>query len=110
MRIKELRLLANLTQSELGKQIGCNQTAIGKYERGDLEPNLQTLTKLCTIFNCSLDYLVGIEDDFGNVILEEREKLSNKERQLLSLYRTLSETEQNKLITDAEFYSKNIKN
>lgn len=110
MRIKELRLLANLTQRELANEIGCNQTAIGKYERGDLEPNLQTLTKLCTIFNCSLDYLVGIEDDFGNVVLSESESISPKERRLLSLYRTLTEAQQEKLVTDAEFYSKDSKN
>ena len=109
MRIKELRLLANLTQSELAKKIGCNQTAIGKYERGDLEPNLQTLKKFCEIFNCSLDYLVGLEDDFGNVILKESDNLTTKERKILTIFRSLNENQQEKLIADAEFYSKNNK-
>lgn len=66
-RIRELRILENLTQTQLAQMVGLNQTAIGKYERGQLEPNLETLKKLSEIFECSIDYLIGFSDDFGQV-------------------------------------------
>ena len=53
-RIKELRLSKGLSQAELAKILGYNQTAIGKYERGELEPSIATMEKLCDFFECSM--------------------------------------------------------
>lgn len=44
-RIKELRTMQSLTQSDLAKKIGVNQSAVGKYEREELEPNITILKK-----------------------------------------------------------------
>ena len=104
MRIKELRIENKYTQLELADKVGCNQTAIGKYERGDLEPNLEVLFKLSQIFNCTIDYLLGRSDDFGNVA-PVLPNLTEKESKLLRAFSTLSALEQDKLIADAEFYS-----
>ena len=71
-RIKELRLSFSLTQTEMAGKIGVNQTAVGKYERGEIEPNFLTLKKLCEIFGCSVDYLLGFSDDFGNVTVYQQ--------------------------------------
>ena len=89
MRIKELRIENKYTQLELANEVGCNQTAIGKYERGDLEPNLEVLFKLSRIFNCSIDYLVGNSDDFGNIVINSGKdlgELSPNEEELLELF------------------------
>ena len=104
MRIKELRIENKYTQLELANKVGCNQTAIGKYERGDLEPNLEVLIKLSRIFNCSIDYLVGNSDDFDNIVATQS-NLTERESRLLKAFGTLSALEQDKLIADAEFYS-----
>ena len=71
-RIRELRVSMALTQTQLAEKVGLNQTAIGKYERGELEPSLETLKKLSSIFECSIDYIVGFSDDFGNVTVYQR--------------------------------------
>ena len=77
-RIKELRVAFALTQEQLAEKIGFNQTAVGKYERGELEPSIETLKKLSAIFECSIDYLVGHSDDFGNVtVYEQTDKISS---------------------------------
>ena len=65
--LKSLRIEKNLTQNELANYLNCTQSAVGKYERGELEPNIETLSRLADFFDCSIDYLVGREDDFGNV-------------------------------------------
>lgn len=77
-RIRELRCAANLTQSELAHKIGLNQSAIGKYERGELEPNIETLKKMCAVFECSVDFIIGVSDDFGNItVYQETDNISS---------------------------------
>ncbi len=91
-KIRELRLEKSLTQTELGEILGVNQTAIGKYERGELEPNCQNLIKLADLFECSIDYLIGRTDDFGNISvpMNAGEQLSPAEKKLLDNYRKLN--------------------
>ena len=62
-RLRELRTNSNLTQKELAEKISTTQTTIGKYERGELEPNFEILKKLSSIFGVTTDYLLGLEDD-----------------------------------------------
>ena len=96
-RIKELRQSLNLTQKELAEKIGFNQTAIGKYERDDLEPNLETLKKLSIIFECSIDYIIGHSDDFGNITVQQKSpsSLTPEEQKLLNDFRSLPRSERN---------------
>ena len=99
-RIKELRQTLNLTQKELAEKVGFNQTAIGKYERNELEPNLETLKKLSAIFECSIDYLVGYSDDFGNVTVQQKspaDALTPTEQELLNNFRSLPRAEQTQI-------------
>ena len=90
-RIKELRIEKGLTQNQLASLLGINQTAAGKYERGELEPNLQNLIKLSHIFECSVDYIICNADDFGNVTIktEKPAPLPQDEQKLLDTYRKL---------------------
>lgn len=66
-RLKELRLSADLTQREVAEKISVTQTTVAKYERDELEPSLEILKRLCSLFECSIDYLTGFSDDLGNV-------------------------------------------
>lgn len=58
LRLRELREQAKLTQSQLGDKIGQTKSNISKYERGELEPNIQTLFALADIFGVTVDYLL----------------------------------------------------
>lgn len=91
-RIKELREEKSLRQSDLAKVVGVNQTCIGKYERGELEPNISTLLLLADFFNVSVDFLLGREDDFGNIVQKSKKESSiNKEdREMLDLLKNIS--------------------
>jgi transcriptional regulator with XRE-family HTH domain len=53
----------NWTQSKLGDQIDVSRELIGKYERGDIQPPLDVITRIAVTLNLSLDYLVGIKED-----------------------------------------------
>lgn len=105
MRIKELREEKELSQSALASEINTSQRNIGRWENGENEPTYSQLVKLSNFFGCSIDYLIGREDDFGNVVLNnDNQTLSKDEQELLSCYRLLSANEKEKLLSDAEFY------
>lgn len=61
-RLKYLREKAGLSQDDLAKMISCAQQTIGSYEIGRTQPDFETLYKLATIFNTSVDYLIGYTD------------------------------------------------
>lgn len=61
-RIRFLRQQAGLKQSELAAILNCSNTAVSKYELGQLDLGVETIKALCKIFNCSADYLLGLSD------------------------------------------------
>lgn len=61
-RLSELRKQKKISQEELAKKIGVHQNVIGRYERGEARPSIELATKLATVFEVSLDYLVGNTD------------------------------------------------
>ena len=63
MNLKKLRELKNISQRELGRQINVAGTMISRYERGDAEPNIETLIRLADFFNVSVDTLIGHDAD-----------------------------------------------
>ena len=59
MRLKELRELRMLTQREVAQVIGCIPNVYSRYERGEREPDIETLCRIASCFDVTLDYLVG---------------------------------------------------
>ena len=98
-RIKELRIAAGLSQKEIAEKIGVTRSTISDWETKRSEPNVLQLTKVADLFNCSIDYLVGRENDFGVVeVVVENQSLTTLEGELLSLFRKLDVHAQNKAI------------
>ncbi len=62
-RIKQLREELGLTQLALASKLGlARDTAIANYENGYSIPKDEIKLKLCDLFNCTLDYLLGRTD------------------------------------------------
>jgi transcriptional regulator with XRE-family HTH domain len=61
-RLTLVRKRKNLSQSEVGKIIGINGDALGRYERNDVKPTIEMATRLAQALEVSLDYLVGTTD------------------------------------------------
>ena len=57
-KITELRKQKGCSQNELAKNIEASREAIGKYERNEAVPSVETAKKIADIFNVTLDYLV----------------------------------------------------
>ena len=62
--LSELIMQANLTQCEFAKQIGCGKGTISRYLSGNKMPSLELLLRLADFFQCSTDYLLGLETEF----------------------------------------------
>lgn len=60
-RLRELRLLKGLSQKELGKALGVSNSTISMYERGEREPDFDTLDLIADFFNVDVAYLLGQE-------------------------------------------------
>lgn len=66
-RLRECRKNKKLTLKQLSEELAKNNLkisadALGKYERGDREPKLETWIKLADFFHVSVSYLQGISD------------------------------------------------
>lgn len=61
-RLKELKLSKNLSQKDLGEQIGTTYSAISYWENGVNEPKICHIIALCNYFNVTADYLLGLID------------------------------------------------
>jgi transcriptional regulator with XRE-family HTH domain len=57
-RLQELREDKAISRKELAKILNITISALGMYERGHREPNIEMLIKLADYFNVSLDFLV----------------------------------------------------
>ncbi len=100
--LRELRAFKGLTQQELADQVGLSISVIRNLEGGRSNPSISFLFKLADFFDVTTDFLIGREDDFGNLINSPSyEQNQNDERYFLYQYRKLSENEKkavNKLI------------
>lgn len=56
--IRKQREKKNLTQKDLGDQLFVTPQAVSRWENGDVEPSLDTLKQMATIFGVSVDKLV----------------------------------------------------
>ena len=61
-RIKELRIEKGLLQSDIAKYINKSERIVGFYEKGQRDPNTETLLMLSELFGVSVDYILGKSD------------------------------------------------
>ena len=79
-RIKSLRLLADMSQEELGNRVGVQRAAINKYEKGSVTNiPIATIERMATVFDVSPTYIVGWGDS-GNPLAMEVKVLQGVKR------------------------------
>jgi len=74
------RRRAGVTQAELGRRIGLPQSQISRWERGRVEPSLETLRRL--VRACGLELTLGLAngDDSYDAFIERALDLTPAER------------------------------
>ena len=65
IRLKELRNSLKLSQADFASEIGMLQQQYSRYEKGEREPQIKHIKKICRTFNVSSDWLLGLNDEKG---------------------------------------------
>ena len=99
--LKELRKEKGLTQRELAQKLNLTQATICDWEVSKVEPSIEWLVKLADFFEVSVDYLIGREDDFGNIMVSQstdQTELSSSEKECLQLFASLGIFEKDSIL------------
>ena len=106
-KIRELRLEHNLLQRELAKEIHIAPNTLSQFETGQANPSYEVLSLIADFFQCSTDYLLGREDDFGNVVVqtEKPAPLPQDEQELLNIYQALSPAHRSQILEYARYFA-----
>ncbi|HVX49869.1 MAG TPA: helix-turn-helix transcriptional regulator [Chitinophagaceae bacterium] len=54
-----IRKKKGLSQADLGRIIGTSGDVVGRYERGDITPSVEVVSKIADALEVSVDYLLG---------------------------------------------------
>lgn len=99
-RIKYLRDLHSLTQTELGKIAGVSDKAVSTWENGSAEPRMGAIQKMADHFGVSKGWLIGESPLDGS---EPALICSDEgERRLLEMYRSLNVVGRRKALESVE--------
>jgi len=73
-RISSLRKKLKWSQDELAKKVGTSAPIIGRYERNEIKPSIETAKNIADVMGVTLDYLLG-----GNNAILDKELLKRLE-------------------------------
>jgi len=60
--LKELRRQSGLTQADLANKMNISRSSVGMYEKGEREPDFETLEAIADFFNVDMNLLLGKAD------------------------------------------------
>jgi transcriptional regulator with XRE-family HTH domain len=94
-RLREARLAAGLSQSELEDLSGIPKARLSRYENGHVEPSIQTLNRLARALNVSEASLLGDEraamEEFFAVLADHGVRYATKEEARVAAERFVAE-------------------
>lgn len=78
--VREARLRAGLTQAELGGRLGMAQSVIARWERGEVQPSLETLRTLVRACGLELTFHLSRFDDSNATIIDQHLAMTPAQR------------------------------
>ncbi|MGH9116200.1 MAG: helix-turn-helix domain-containing protein [Acidimicrobiales bacterium] len=78
--IREARLRAGLTQAELASRLGKAQSEIARWERGEVQPSLETLRTVVRACGLDLGFRLSTLDDSSDTIIDEHLRMTPAQR------------------------------
>lgn len=105
LRIRQLREEKGISQRALAIAIKANPKTVNFWEHGTSEPTAGFIIALADYFECSADYVLGREDDMGNISVDSG--LNADEQAFISLYRKLGKRQREEIADFAAFLSAN---
>lgn len=78
--IREARLRAGLTQAELGDRVLKPQSVIARWERGEVQPSLETLRRVVRACGFDLAFHLSNSDDETMTVIDQHLRMTPSER------------------------------
>ena len=78
--IREARQRSGLTQAELGERLGKAQSSIARWERGDVQPSLETMRVVVRACDLDLTFHLSKLDDSNVAIIDQHLAMSPAQR------------------------------
>lgn len=117
-KLKQIRIDANLTIEQLAKKIKLPQNIIQQYENGETVPNVNFLLDICSLFNISADYLLGLSNNLklsnnisnntfvsnnhlSSINIKNEQNLNPQVKELINIFENLDLRNQTKLLSFA---------
>jgi transcriptional regulator with XRE-family HTH domain len=98
-RLRRLRKERHLTQTELARQIGIQQSDLSRMEQGEYRVSLDNLFKILAVFDLDINEFF----EHRTAEPEERRPLSREDMQTLHLLRQLSDEGRREVMEYLEF-------
>ena len=103
--LNDLIIENNLNARTLSLSIGMGNSTITRYLNGERLPSIDYLVKIANYFNCSTDYLLGLEDEIRNTDFMPCPPFAERLTFLLNYFkRSASSVYKNENISKARFY------
>lgn len=64
LRIRDIREDHDYTQTQIAKLLHCTQQTYSRYETGEITIDVNNLIILAKFYHTSVDYLLGLTDQF----------------------------------------------
>ena len=97
LRFKQLREKAELNQKEAADKLGIPGYVLSNYELGRSEPKIETLVKMCYLYRCDANELLGVSRPYalkGITPKDPDEQREENEQVLENILKRLSELEE----------------
>lgn len=82
-RLKNIRLDRGIKQNNVAESIGIKNNTLSSYENGKRQPDLETLKKLASFYQVTVDYLLGNdelnENNHESLFFFDKEGLTEQE-------------------------------
>ena len=102
LRLKQHRELCRLTQQQVADILNINRTTYTKYETGVSEPSHEVLRKIVSVFGTDFNTILGDESPFKKTVVQDPDlqlyNLSDEEKMLVIAYRTMSDSDREKIL------------
>ncbi len=99
-RLVLVRKRKKLSQADIGKLVGINGDAYGRYERNEVKPTIEMAVKIAKALEVSLDFLTGNSD------IELDEATLNRVQEITKL----SENDKNHIFVTLDALIRDFKN
>lgn len=112
-KIQYFRLENDMTQKALGEKTGIDGATIGKYERGVLNPKIETRKKIADALNIDIQELMSSDEIMSERLTESINKAVgmitsaiDENNRLIAVYRSMNEVGRSKAMALIEDLAK----